>query len=359
MPDEERTMNMNTENEKEFKPSLSPQPRRPGRPPKAVQEAKAPVMAEEQEEIDEFEPSQGYNKHIEPEVEEEYTPPARVMPPKPAQQAVAKKAETQSLSTAQSFGQTAGIKGDLLIPRVLLMQSLSQLVKDRKAYPGQIVRSSNGERLGGILNPGEPGQSIDVIPLSMMATWTVQLATGNKWLRSEPRTPENDSLPWEFVDEETGEECKRLKTIELIGLLSSDVAKNTGGVVTDDEDVPESLDDAVLLPIALSFRSSSYTAGKGVSTFFAKVDAARKQHPNTRPYHFTLPIGCVEEANDNGEFFVFEVGGAKKTPKELAAAAAGWYDQLAKAHVRIESELEGEARASTKIDPRPTAKSKF
>lgn len=288
-------------------------------------------------------------------------PTAPKMQP-PVQKPAAPKAPTQALTTQKPAGALAvaqptvksnALQGDLTIPRVLLLQQMSELVKQRKGFPGQIVTSPEGRVLGGINHPGEPSTYFNVIPLAMSTSWTIMAKEGNRWIGTEPRTVENDSLPWEFTNEE-GEDCKRIKTVDLIALLESDVAgEATGSVEVDEDGVPIDLDAAVVMPKAFSFRSTSFVAGKAVSTFFAKVQSASAQHPNTRPWRFMLPIGCIEDSNEHGDFYVFDVGGTQKTPKEYHEIAAKWYEQVQRSSVKIEDEAVAESQASENIQARP------
>lgn len=256
----------------------------------------------------------------------------------------------QEVAVAQ-HQESSVIKGDLIISKVLLLQDMSDLVKARKAYAGQIVKSPSGEILGGIQNPGEPAIPVEIVPLTMTNSWTIMAAVGNKYLGSVPRTAENDSLPWQFVNED-GVECKRLKTIDLIALLSADIEKSSSGANVDEDGIPLNLDDAVLLPVAISFKSTSMLAGKFVATFFAKVEAATKQNPMVRPYHYTMNLSCYQESNDDGSFYVFEAGQSKIAPKPYREPAASWYDQLKSTRFKIEDESESEKKTVEQLKSR-------
>lgn len=240
--------------------------------------------------------------------------------------------------------QTSALKGDILIPRILLMQGSSQLVKDRKAQVGDIVRSGNGERLGGSTGPDSPAEAVDVIPLALSQSWTIMSGDGKTFLGTEPRDASNDAFPWEFVDQATGEEKRRLKTIDAIVMVAQDIERihGQGGVEVDEEGIPLDLDSSVILPHAVSFKSTGFTAGKGVSTFFARVEALMKTHPLTRPYHFTLPLTCTVDSDSENEWYVFEVGTAKRTKSELVPESKTWFETVATKKYVLQDEASAE-----------------
>jgi hypothetical protein len=280
----------------------------------------------------------------------------RVMDATPRSQALGIKSKGQELAELKATKSSSGnrVKGDFLISRVLLMQATSDLVKARKAFPGQIVTSPEGLVIGGISQPGEPSESFNILPLSIKETWTVM--DGANWVRTEDRTDENNNLPWQF--EEEGKDLKRLQTIEVIALLENEVHASLGEVEVDEDGVPVNFDQVVVMPRAFSFRSKSFAAGKAISTHFTKVEAVRKQYPNARPFHVMLALGCEEESNEHGDFYVFSVGGGTPTPKAYRAMAAGWYDQLQSANIVIEGEDQGEERAAENLQARPAPKGK-
>jgi len=296
-------------------------------------------------------------------------PVRRQAPPRAAQPAP--KAATKAVATRQAprppmvaqpqVQQSTALKGDITIPRILLMQGSSQLVKDRKAQVGDIVRSSNGERLGGSNGPDQPADEVEIIPLALSQSWTIMSEDGKQFIRTEPRTPANDSAPWEFEDTD-GQIRKRLKTIDAIVMIASDIDRlqSEGGVAVDEDGVPLDLDSSLVLPHAISFKSTGFQAGKGISTFFARVEALMKTHPLTRPYHFSLPLSCFPQEDDGNEWHVFDIGSARRsndngTKGYRVQEAAHWYETINSRNVILEDEGAAEQRANDAI---PTTNAK-
>ena len=129
------------------------------------------------------------------------------------------KSETNvpALATEQK---TQVLKSDIVIPKVLLMQGLSDLVAERKALQGDIVRSVTAEKLGDDKNP------VEFIPLTFQNLYLVsedQKGDGKKYefRRYEPRTAANEDAPWDYI--ENGTKWKRTKVMNLFALLPRDM----------------------------------------------------------------------------------------------------------------------------------------
>lgn len=260
-----------------------------------------------------------------------------------AKQEVAKseanKAMTYSDRAPQQGSQV--LSGDLLIPKVLLMQGLSEFVNERKAAQGDIVRSTTGEILGG------PSKPVEFIPISYQNVWVMQEKVGQKFeFRGiEPMTASNQNLPWEFKDK--GADWKRVKCINLFALLPSDIEKEKAAVekTVKTGEMPDA--SVALMPVMISFRSTSYNAGKKVATHFANVESLKARYPKhystLKPYCSTLQLGCYADKNDLGQFYVFEVGNGGKTAEEYQKQAAAWEATLGEGSYRVDnSDLSGE-----------------
>ena len=102
------------------------------------------------------------------------------------------------------------LNSDIIIPKVLLMQGLSDFVQDRKAAIGDMVRSTTAEKLGDDKTP------ISFIPLKMSNAWTISEKIDEKYefRRVELRNAANEDLPYEF--EENGTEETQRKDCTFI-----------------------------------------------------------------------------------------------------------------------------------------------
>lgn len=259
------------------------------------------------------------------------------------------------------------LKGDILLPKLLLMQGLSDFVSERKKDPntgaaiaqGDMVRSLTGEIVGG------PDKPVEVIPLTYVNQWVVMEKMGSKFeyrktltrdhgpndnqLRDPDRTSEN--LPWEFSYE--GTDWKRVKSLGLFGLVASDVAAFQAEL--DSAKAKGEIPDfnKTIMPIVINFRSTGFNAGKKVVTHFAK--AASMAQYGAVAYAYTLQLSCYQDKNDLGSYYVFDVAqGRKCTPIELGEAK-NWYSRVTTEAVKVdESDEVVSERGNTSKTPAPT-----
>lgn len=217
---------------------------------------------------------------------------------------------------------------NIIIPRLLLMQGLSDFVAEGKAIMGEMVRSTTVEKLGG------PDKPVEFIPLTFTNTWVISEKVGQKYeyRGQEPLTAANQDLPWEF--EKNGGQWKRTKSLNLYALLPSDIEAEKAELAKAEEGEMADPDKA-LMPVMIAFRSTSFSAGKTISTHFAK---AKKF--NAPGYVSTLRLKCRKEKNDQGVFYVFEVETAGKTPKEAYSSCEYWRSLVGSSRVQVDEEAE-------------------
>jgi hypothetical protein len=212
----------------------------------------------------------------------------------------------------------SGISSDLIIPRLLLMQGLSAAVAERKAQQGDMIRSTTNEVIGG------PDKPLDIVPLKLTPAWRVEEKIGGKFefRRMEERTAANDSLPWEF--QENGSDWRRVKVLNLFALLERDIKAFLAAMQAEDPDL-----GAGLLPVLISFRSTSFPAGKVVATYYAQVRDFQRYNPNAKSYAHKLQLSCKQDKNDKGSYYVFQVEGKpKRLDPTLIPEAERWFNQV-------------------------------
>lgn len=236
--------------------------------------------------------------------------------------AIAKKETSQvAIVPEQQAPSQNVLASDLIIPKVLLMQGLSELVTARKAQLGDMVRSTTGEKLG------DPEHPIRFIPLKMTSEWIVQEKIGKKYeyRRTEPRTAANENAPWEFKQD--GTEWKRTKVINVYALLPQDIANFQAEIkrLQASGEMPDL--NKTLLPVVIPFRSTSFNAGRSVATFFSKV-AEMAQYGQAKSFGYTMALSCYEDKNDQGAYYVYEAGDIKPLDKVMHAEAERWSNTL-------------------------------
>lgn len=222
------------------------------------------------------------------------------------------------------------------VPYLSLMQGLSELVTDGKAVMGEFIRSSTKEKLG------DPEHPIDFIPLTFRNTWVISEKVGQKfeWRRREPLTAANQDLPWEW--EENGTEWKRVKSVDVYALLVRDIiAERTEMEKAAVGELPDT--DKALLPIIISFTSTSYgTGGKSVVTHFAKA----------KKFGFgghvsILQVSARKDKNEKGTYYVMDVTNVGKTPQEYLQVCDYWRNLVAQNRVQSEEPTPDTAKAAS------------
>lgn len=244
--------------------------------------------------------------------------------------------QTQTLPDTQT---QEVLNSDIIIPKLLLMQGLSEFVSERKKTPeghpiaqGDIVNSVSLDVVA------DPEETIQVIPLKLTAEWRLEEKVSGKleYRGTEPRTAANEDAPWEF--KKNGADWKRTKVLNLFALLPSDILAYRQELTQAAEsgEMPDL--NKTLMPVVISFRSTSFNAGKKVATFYAQLRDMARLNPNVRPYNYTLELGCFQDKNDKGTYYVFQVGKTTKLASELIDDAARWYGILnAMKEIRVDT----------------------
>lgn len=196
-----------------------------------------------------------------------------------------------------AWGQSQVSSQDIIIPKVLIMQGLSDLVTDGKAKMGDFVDSLSSEVLGSIDKP------LEFVPFHMEKIYIISKRKSGSNDRHEFDRIEavaNQNYP---MDEVVGEmEYKYEYCLQFYSLLTHDTS----------------------LPYILSFKSTALRAGKAVATqMYARNVAAGKVPPA-----MTMQLGGRKEKNDKGTFIVPEVKVTGETPSELVAEAFNWYKTI-------------------------------
>jgi hypothetical protein len=205
------------------------------------------------------------------------------------------------------------IRADALIPRLLLMQGLSDFVSDRKAQQGDMVRSTTIEKLG------DPEVPVELIPITYQNRWRLEEEIKGKfeYRGTEARTAKNDDQPWEFMHQ--GAKWKRTKVIDLYAVLPQDIAaeQNEKKRFQETGELPDL--NKTLMPVLVSFRASSYQAGKKIVDIFMKA-----QNFGVQPHHYKTKLKCHQESNDKGTYYVFDLEGTKPVTTDEKEISDRW-----------------------------------
>jgi len=232
-----------------------------------------------------------------------------------------------------SWGSEGVDNADILIPRALLMQPLSDFVADKVAAAGDIIKSTTKE----VLYTESVDKPFEFIPIMTYKTWRIMVMKDGKYVfhSLEPMTATNVNDPLEWLD--GNQQFRRDRTINFYVLLPSEIKKEivaldklSGGGIPDTDDC--------LVPCLLSFTRTSFPAGKELATHFKKA-----QHFRIPPAVTTFILFSEFEKNDKGNYYVYRVAKSRKTAIEELSMCKRWYDTLQEASVVVDPEAEAEA----------------
>jgi hypothetical protein len=204
---------------------------------------------------------------------------------------------------------------DLVIPKILLMQGMSKLVQEEKARLGEMRDSLDNSLLGSKDTP------LEFIPFQVFKSWLIFHVDGNKieYQGQEPMTAANASWPLEEIVD--GKVIRRDKALNFFCVLPSEV------------------EEGLFFPKILSFRRTSYQAGKKLETWRAKLKAFNKPLAAK-----TFKLISNKTENDLGVFYTFDIEAGRDTTEAELKAASQWRSVVAAKPVKIDdSDLRSEA----------------
>lgn len=189
----------------------------------------------------------------------------------------------------------------LVLPRIYLMQPLSELVVAEKAKYGDFVNNSDNSVIGNI-NDG-----VEVIPLSMKSYHVIneQVQTGNKveekFVAIEPIvSPKDMAKPWKF--QRNGKDCIRQAMLEFYVMCPSICA----------------------IPMSIIFKGMSKKEGdKFYTSAFAMAFASKKM-----PFQKVFLLTGTKTKNDNGMFAILNTKVLRDTNAEELSVSSYWFKSL-------------------------------
>ena len=189
---------------------------------------------------------------------------------------------------------------DILIPKILAMQGLSDFVTDGEAKFGEFRDSVTKELLGSIDKP------VEVIPFKMEKVWIEYTKKGDKFEFAGvvPITPANEGLELEFTKD--GKECRRDRCMNFYVLLASETEK------------------AGALPKIVSFRRTSSRAGKQLATMMYVTN----RNAGLSPAGKVVALGGSKESNDKGTYVILNITEKEETTEAQVAVALKWLTTL-------------------------------
>lgn len=229
-----------------------------------------------------------------------------------------------------SWGTEGTDTQDILIPKLLVMQGLSDLVTQERAQMGDFCNSVTGEIIGSARE--KDFRPVIFIPIMTFKTWVVSQKAdpAEKYEFKEviPMTPANSG--WELEEQVDGMYVRRDRCLNFFVLVEG----QTDG-----------------LPFSLTFRRTSYRAGQKLATHFKTCELAAARGRPVPPASKTFKLIAHKETNDHGTFYVLDVEPGAATSSEDLKIAFEWYQTLRSRQVKVDdSDLKDETVAKETVD---------
>jgi hypothetical protein len=196
---------------------------------------------------------------------------------------------------------------DIILPKILVMQGLSDLVADGKAMMGELRESLDGRLLA-----AKEGK-LEVIPFHSTKTWAIFEESKGKleYKETVPWGPENCN--WEWTANVNGVNVRRDQCLNFYVLVASEIKEGS------------------FMPYMLSFRRTSYKAGKKLVTAKEKLKMFKRPLASK-----CFELSAMKTENDLGTFYVFDVVQGRDTTPEELEAVKGWFDMIQTASVKVD-----------------------
>jgi len=209
---------------------------------------------------------------------------------------VVAKEEHQLVGTQQdgAWGSENIDSEDIIVPRIMLMQAMSELVSDGHASLGQYIDSLNKDRV-----IAEKDKTFDVIVFG--SDKKIMVNKNNEFEGFEDYTPD---YVYEEVDA-GGNVVNRNLLTQFYVLLVSDIEAGEA------------------FPYVLSFTKTSTKEGKKLATLIKKLSMFKK--PSAAK---VFTIGSKQESNDKGKWFVPTVAMGRDSTSEEMSQAYDFYKAL-------------------------------
>jgi hypothetical protein len=214
---------------------------------------------------------------------------------------------------------------DIVIPRILLMQPMSDAVTAGTAAFGEFRESLNHDCLGKF------EEGFEVVPFHMEKVFIEYDASNVKkkeFLRVVAITPDNENLPYE--DNGLNKEGKKIP-------ISRDRCMNFYVLL------PKELEMGGAIPYIVSARRTSLNAGKKLATqMYVKNMSA-----NRTPAHTICKVFANKKTNDEGTFGVMDVMPVKATPDAWIVEAFKWLQVVKAGKAKVDEKSYNEEAKAT------------
>jgi len=232
---------------------------------------------------------------------------------------VTKKAEAEVMTVdVDAFGMGPMSSDDIVIPKILAMQGLSNYVTEGDARFGDYVNSLSGEVLGSVDKP------VEFIPFYLEKVWIVSIKKGDRFEfeRYEPVTVANANKPWEEVVD--GISIKNEKCFNFYSILPSDPA----------------------LPFVIAFKGTSAKAGRELATqMYVKNRAAGKVPPAK-----VMKLYGTKTEKAGNKYVVMKSSVDRDSTVDEIGNCLNWYKTISAGGAKIDT---GDSPAPDQVKEKP------
>ena len=228
-------------------------------------------------------------------------------------------------SDLEGWGEAPAVDADdIVIPKILAMQGLSQLVADGVAKYGEFRDSVDHKLIGSCDEPFE------FIPLHMEKVWIVFKKVDGKETFDTiiPVTAENRTAALN-------------ETVQGVG-IRRDLTYNFYVLL------PGELKDGGAIPYLISFRRTSSKAGKVLATQMYMKNRAIGKSPAAK----VMKLIGNKTKNDFGNFVVMDVTSGRDANADEQQVALDWYKTINKSKTKVDnSDFDGGTPGETEDLP--------
>jgi len=216
--------------------------------------------------------------------------------------------ETGMVEYSEAYGCEDIDNEDIIIPKILVMQGMSKRVTEGKAKLGDMVDSLTDAILGDASKP------LEFIPFKTFKTWII--FHNEEYKETVNVTPQNTT--WKIEEIVDGVTIRRDKVFNVYCLL------------------PAEIESGDCLPFVLSFRRTSYYAGRKLTTAFARLKRFKKP-----AFTKVFSLSSNKQTKDKHTFFTFDIEKLGDSTSAQMKECKLWYD-VVKGKVVDDSDLRKE-----------------
>lgn len=237
----------------------------------------------------------------------------------------------QEMNESNLWGNGGLTSKDIVIPRINVMQPMSEKVTAGKAAFGEIRDSLNNTLLGGFEQP-----SVEFVPFLMEKTFVVfdnSDPEDKTYLRIEPITPDNEDAKYEDEEKDDNGDIRKIsryRTMTFYVLLTSEL--KLGAAV----------------PYIIAFSKTSLMAGKKLTTqmYVKNINSGKN------PAGMMAGLKCERMSQEKKTWAVLDVEVTKETPVEWQEEAFKWLKTIKEGKAKVHAEAFSDEAQEKTVSPK-------